>query len=51
LRVDSIKIDPSPREPGRLKAQLALLSLAEKAPVVTKAKPEAPDAKASKAKE
>jgi Tfp pilus assembly protein PilO len=51
LRVDSIKIDPSPREPGRLKAQLALLSLAEKAPVVTKGKGEAPDAKASKPKE
>ena len=30
LRVDSIKIDPNAREPGLLKAQITLLSLAEK---------------------
>jgi Tfp pilus assembly protein PilO len=39
LRVDSIKIDPNPREPGLLKAQITLLSLAEKAQAQPKAKP------------
>ena len=32
LRVDSIKIDPNQRDPGHLKAQLKLLSLAEATP-------------------
>ena len=41
LRVDSIKIDPNQREPGRLKAQITLLSLAEKARPQPKAKPDA----------
>jgi Tfp pilus assembly protein PilO len=40
LRVDSIKIDPNQRDPGRLKAQVKLLSLAESASATTNAKPE-----------
>jgi Tfp pilus assembly protein PilO len=38
LRVDSIKVDPGQREPGRLKAQVTLLSLAEKTQPAPKAK-------------
>jgi Tfp pilus assembly protein PilO len=49
LRVDSIKMDPSPREPGRLKAQIAVLSLAEKS-AVPKAKSQSEEPKASKPK-
>jgi len=48
LRIDSIKIDPNLREPGRLKAQLTLLSLAEKPPVAAKTKPETDKAKPAK---
>jgi Tfp pilus assembly protein PilO len=40
LRVDSIKIDPNQRDPGHLKAQLKLLSLAENTPATSNAKPE-----------
>ncbi len=40
LRVDSIKIDPNQRDPGHLKAQLKLLSLAEATPAASNAKPE-----------
>jgi Tfp pilus assembly protein PilO len=50
VRVDSIKIDPNLREPGRLKAQVALLSLAEKAPETAR-KPQSKELKNSKAKE
>jgi Tfp pilus assembly protein PilO len=50
VRVDSIKIDPNQREPGRLKAQVTLLSLAEKAPA-TPAKPQPAEPKNSKPKE
>jgi Tfp pilus assembly protein PilO len=50
VRVDSIKIDPNQRQPGLLKAQVTLLSLAEKAPA-TDAKPQAAEPKKSKPKE
>ncbi len=50
LRVDSIKIDPNPRDPALLKAQITLLSLAEKTQAQPKTKPEPGEAKASKAK-
>jgi Tfp pilus assembly protein PilO len=48
LRVDSIKIDPNPRVPGLLKAQIALLSLAEKPPAQPKAKPPSGERRAAK---
>ncbi len=48
LRVDSIKIDPNPREPGLLKAQITLLSLAEKTQTQPKAKPASGKPKAAK---
>jgi Tfp pilus assembly protein PilO len=41
LRIDSIKLAPTSRHPGRLQAQLTLLSLAEKQDPVTKSKKEA----------
>ena len=50
LRVDSIKIDPNPRDPGLLKAQITLLSLAEKTPAQTKTKPSPGEANAAKSK-
>jgi hypothetical protein len=50
LRVDSIKIDPNLRDPGLLKAQITLLSLAEKAPAQPKTKPEPGESPASKPK-
>ena len=50
VRVDSIKIDPNQREPGRLKAQVTLLSLTEKAPATPK-KPQSAEPKNSKPKE
>ena len=50
VRVDSIKIDPNQREPGRLKAQVTLLSLAEKAPAMPK-NPQPAAIKNSKPKE
>jgi Tfp pilus assembly protein PilO len=50
LRVDSIKIDPNQRVPGMLKAQIALVSLAEKSPVPAKTKPQPGEAQASKPK-
>jgi Tfp pilus assembly protein PilO len=50
LRVDSIKIDPDQRTPGQLKAQVTLLSLAEKAPAPPKAKPEGKATQAEKGK-
>jgi Tfp pilus assembly protein PilO len=50
VRVDSIKIDPNQRGPGQLKAQVTLVSLAEKAPA-TPTKPQAADQKNSKPKE
>lgn len=52
LRVDSIKIDPSQREPGRLKAQVTLLSLAEKTqpPPKGKSQPGAGEPEKSKPK-
>jgi Tfp pilus assembly protein PilO len=50
VRVDSIKIDPNQREPGRLKAQVTLVSLAEKAPA-TPTKPGPLEQKNSKPKE
>jgi hypothetical protein len=39
LRVDAVKLDPNPQDRGRLKAQLTLLSLAEKAPGAVTVKP------------
>jgi Tfp pilus assembly protein PilO len=48
LRVDSIKIDPNLREPGLLKAQITLLSLAEKTPAQPKAKPPSGEPRATK---
>ncbi len=48
LRVNAIKIDPNQQEAGRLKAQLTLLSLAEKPPAAAKTKPEAGKAKPAK---
>jgi hypothetical protein len=51
LRVESIKIDPSPREPGRLKAQLSLLSLAEKTPADPRNKPQQAEPRSSKPKQ
>jgi len=48
LRVDSIKIDPNQQNAGRLKAQLTLLSLAEKTPGPAKIKPEAGKAQPAK---
>jgi hypothetical protein len=50
LRVDSIKIDPNLREPGLLKAQISLLSLAEKTQPPPKAKPPSGEPKASQPK-
>jgi hypothetical protein len=50
VRVDSIKIDPNQRDPSLLKAQVTLISLAEKAPV-TPTKPQPADLKTSKPKE
>jgi hypothetical protein len=50
VRVESIKIDPNQREPGRLKAQVTLLSLAEK-PAATPKKPQPAELKNSKPKE
>jgi Tfp pilus assembly protein PilO len=40
LRIDSIKIDPNQQSPGRLKAQITLLSLGEKTQATAKAKPD-----------
>jgi Tfp pilus assembly protein PilO len=50
LRVDSIKIDPNLRDPGLLKAQIVLLSLAEKTQAPPKAKPPSGELQASKPK-
>jgi hypothetical protein len=50
LRVDSIKIDPNLRDPGLLKAQITLLSLAEKTQGLPKTKPQAGGPPASKPK-
>jgi Tfp pilus assembly protein PilO len=50
VRVDAIKIDPNQRAPGLLKAQVTLVSLAEKAPA-TPTKPQAVEQKTSKSKE
>jgi Tfp pilus assembly protein PilO len=50
LRVDSIKIDPNQRDPGRLKAQITLLSLAEKVGAAPKTKPQPGEPRASKPK-
>ena len=50
VRVDAIKIDPNQRDPGRLKAQITLLSLAEKAQP-TPTKPQPAELKNSKPKE
>jgi Tfp pilus assembly protein PilO len=41
LRIDSLKIDPNQQSPGRLKAQITLLSLGEKTQATAKAKPDA----------
>jgi Tfp pilus assembly protein PilO len=41
LRIDSIKLSPTSKDPGRLQAQLTLLCLAEKHDPATKAKTEA----------
>lgn len=40
LRIDSFKLDPAIQQPGRLTAQLVLLSLAEKPAGAAKTKPE-----------
>ena len=40
LRIDSIKLDPASKDPGRLTAQVVLVSLAEKAAPTEKGKPE-----------
>jgi Tfp pilus assembly protein PilO len=50
LRVDSIKIDPNLRDPGVLKAQITLLSLAEKTPAQPKTKAQPGESPASKPK-
>ncbi len=50
LRVDSIKIDPNPRDPGLLKAQITLLSLAEKALVQPKTRSQPAETQDSKPK-
>jgi hypothetical protein len=39
LRADSIKLDPSSRDPGRLTAQLVVLALAEKSADASKGRP------------
>jgi Tfp pilus assembly protein PilO len=48
LRVDSIKLDPNSQDPSRLKAQLTVLSLAEKTPVTASTKPDAGKAQPAK---
>ncbi len=40
LRIDTIKLDPFPKDPGRLAAQVVLLSLAEKPAPAEKSGPE-----------
>jgi Tfp pilus assembly protein PilO len=40
LRIDTIKLDPVTKDPGRLAAQVVLLSLGEKSAPAEKAKPE-----------
>ncbi len=51
IRIDSIKIDPNQQNPGRLKAQMTLLSLAEKPAAPPKAKPPAGKSQSSKTAE
>ncbi|MFI5454615.1 MAG: type 4a pilus biogenesis protein PilO [Isosphaerales bacterium] len=41
LRIDTIRLDPNSKDPGRLAAQVVLLSLGEKSAATAKAKPEA----------
>jgi Tfp pilus assembly protein PilO len=41
LRIDSIKVDPNSQDPSQLKAQIILVSLAEKPAPAAKTKPEA----------
>jgi Tfp pilus assembly protein PilO len=48
LRVDTIKLDPNQQVHGRLKAQLTLLSLAEKTPGTARTTPEAGKAQPAK---
>jgi Tfp pilus assembly protein PilO len=42
LRIDTIKLDPVAKDPGRLAAQVVLLSLGEKSATTPKARPEVP---------
>jgi Tfp pilus assembly protein PilO len=51
LRVDSVRIDHNQQDHGQLKAQITLLSMAEKSPATPKTKPAAGKSQSSKTAE